>query len=462
MSQPKLDPETVRSEAIRILRNLRDGDGRQSKLAEVKSRFESSGSLEFETYFFFLRKFSYIELDREAHLKLTEAGERVVRGEDAERFEGEIASFISEKSADSTDSGAGRPRSAELTDLEALIGEELGARAAYPMPPPSPRPPQAISQASGTHSSQHTVRVNVLELRRDRSEPLPASGLALASSRDGELELRYVRAEAVGAGPLGTVFKARHQALGTEVCVKELKDIFGYFSFLQRGEVVKRLKKEICAQAQVSHPNVVTILDQNIEAARPYLVTELLRGSLRGKLQAAEGRGLDPAEAIRGFLQACYALKAAHGSGLTHHNLKPENLLFDGFGNVSLGDFGLSRVIETDSAKGMPQLFVGTGGMGYMAPELMGRGKEAGPAADVYGLGILLYEVLAGQLPGRRSPLPSELNAQIPKGLDAIFDRMTQDRIESRYPDFDAVLGDFYSAFADGAYGRPGDLLLRS
>ena len=456
MPLSRLDPETVRSEAIRILRNLREGDGHKSKLADVKARFESTGSLEFETYFFFLRKFSYIELDREAHLKLTESGERVVRGDDADRFTSEIESFISEKSSDSTDSGSNRPRSSELTDLEALIGEELGPRAAYAIsPPPPPR-------ASPAHSSQHTVRVNVLELRRDKSEPASSSGPAVALGKGSDLEARYVRGEALGAGPLGTAFKARFPLLDTEVCVKELKDIFGYFSFLQRSEVVKRLKREICAQAQVRHPCVVTVLDQNVEASRPYLVTELLRESLREKLRAADRKGLDASEAIRWFLQACYALKTAHAAGLTHHNLKPENLLFDAFGNARLSDFGLTRVIEIDSTKGLPQLFVGSGGMGYMAPELLGRSKDVGPAADVYSLGMLLYEMLVGQLPGRRSPLPSEANGQSPKALDAIFDRMTEDRIESRYPDFEAVLSDFYAAVGDGSFGRPGDLLLRS
>jgi Serine/threonine protein kinase len=136
-------------------------------------------------------------------------------------------------------------------------------------------------------------------------------------------------------------------------------------------------------------------------------------------------------------------------------------VLYDGYGNAKLGDFGLSRVIEVEPGKGLPQVFVGTGSLSYFAPELITR-KDPGPAADVYGLGILLYEMLTGGIPGRRSPLPSEVNAEVPSKLDPIFDKMTHDRRESRYPDFDAMLDEFYGAFSDGEFMHRGDLVLSS
>jgi serine/threonine protein kinase len=294
--------------------------------------------------------------------------------------------------------------------------------------------------------------------------PAPVPPLAAAPKTGEVLDQRYQKLDVLGSGPLGTAFKGRFNALGLDICVKELKDIFGYFSFLQRGEVLKRLKKELCAQAQVRHPGIVQVMDQNTETARPYYVLELLHGSLKDKLKEGEGRGVPVALAMRCFLQLAYALRAAHAAGLTHHNLKPENVLFDVYGNAKLGDFGLGRVVEQDASKGLPQVFVGAGGMVYLAPELIQpqRAREVGPASDVYGLGILLYEMLTGQIPGRRSPLPSEVNPEAPAGLDAIFDKMTQDKVDQRYLDIDAMLEDFYKSFTEAEFLAKGDLILSS
>ena len=110
----------------------------------------------------------------------------------------------------------------------------------------------------------------------------------------------------------------------------------------------------------------------------------------------------------------------------------------------------------------MPQVFVGTGGMGYMSPELIARGKDVGPSSDVYALGILLYEMMTGQIPGRRSALPSEVNSECPSKLDPIFDKMTQDRKDQRYPDMETMLDDFYGAFTDSEFLTKGDLILWS
>jgi serine/threonine protein kinase len=141
--------------------------------------------------------------------------------------------------------------------------------------------------------------------------------------------------------------------------------------------------------------------------------------------------------------------------------LKPDNILIDHMGNARLGDFGMSRVIETDNPqKQMPQVFMGTGGMGYLPPEQLAAKKEFGPESDLYMLGLILFEMLTGSLPGRRSPLPSAANSAVPAKLDPLFDRMTQDKREARYPDVDALLDDFYAAFSDGRFLHKGDLVL--
>ncbi|MBJ6761307.1 serine/threonine protein kinase [Myxococcaceae bacterium JPH2] len=519
MTKPAINRDTVSGEALFILQNLRENGrlGRSNKLADVKAVLEPSVSLEFDNYFFFLRKFHYIAMDREAQLKLTDQGERVVGGDFQERFALEVDEYFEEQ----LHGGDEQPPIAQGEELmlpppppELLLDEtEVEAPGGAPtssVPPPIPPPrtarvampalelvaPPAASAPSvivAPSAAVPSARVEAPppEPRRDvppapvaapptqvappspvvapspmvppPAAPAPVASASLSAAPKGAELDRYQKFDPIGTGPLGTVFKGRFNALGLDICIKELKDIFGYFSFLQRGEVLKRLKKELCAQAQVRHPGVVQIMDQNVEVARPYFVVELMRGSLKEKLDAGGGKGIEVPLALRAFLQLAYGLRAAHASGLTHHNLKPENVLFDAAGNAKLADFGLGRVVEVDATKGMPQVFVGTGGMVYMAPELINRvGKEPGASADVYGLGILLYEMLTGQIPGRRSPLPSEVNPEAPSGLDQLFDKATQDKREQRYPDVDAMLEDFYKAFPDRDFLSRGDLILSS
>lgn len=477
MLKPAVNRDTVSGEALFILRNLRENgrQGRSNKLADVKAALEPSVSLEFDSYFFFLRKFHYIAMDREAQLKLTDQGERVVDGDSLDKFSMEVGEFFADQILGADEATQASDELGVLLPPPPPELEEPVMDARAMAPPPIPLPATRASRTMPTVDPVIPPMPAVAPLSAPAApipsitSPLPtsmpppaASPAAPASPKGVELDMRYQKFDPIGSGPLGTVYKGRFNALGLDICIKELKDIFGYFSFLQRGEVLKRLKKELCAQAQVRHPAIAQIVDQNVDSPRPYFVVELMRGSLKEKLEAGGGKGIDMALALRCFLQLAYGLRAAHMAGLTHHNLKPENVLFDSYGNAKLTDFGLGRVIEVDATKGMPQVFMGTGGMAYMAPELIGRAKEAGPSADVYGLGIILYEMLTGQIPGRRSPLPSEVNPEVPSGLDSIFDRMTQDRKEQRYPDIDAMLADFYKAFPGKEYLDKGDLVLSS
>ena len=471
MSKPAIHRDTVCGEALFILQSLRENGrlGRSSKLADVKAALEPSVSLEFDSYYLFLRKYLYIALDhREAQLRLTELGERMVDGELQEKFAQEVGEFFAEQlrgdePAPTGDEQSDSPPPPPPPDT--LLDEnEVVAR--VEQPPALPRARTSFGMEAVHVASPVPVPPPVASVRNDIVAPPPAAPLPTVAPvpKPELLDQRYQKLEPLGGGPLGTAHKGRFLALGLDICVKELKDIFGYFSFLQRGEVLKRLKRELCAQAQVRHPGIVQVMDQNTETARPYYVLELLQGSLKDKLEEGGGKGVPVPVAMRCFLQLDYALRAAHTAGLTHHNLKPENILFDRCGNAKLGDFGLGRVVEQDASKGLPHVFVGASGMVYLAPELIQpqRLKEAGPASDVYGLGILLYEMLTGQIPGRRSPLPSEVNPEAPAGLDAIFDKMTQDKVDQRYPDIDAMLEDFYKSFTEAEFLAKGDLILSS
>ncbi len=469
--------DVLTGDALAILRSVRESNraGKSTKLPDVKRALEQDISLDFDDYFLFLRKCGFISLDAGA-LSLTGDGEEVASGR-AERLDAAVVEHFAGRIEDDE---------VELDDEDAAPDEPTTPRGVAPPPPPplqtapkeepapaaaperTPIPRAPLSATPGPRMSITAPIASGGALggagpSRDGAKGLPTGGEgpAPAGPRGTEIDLRYVKYDAIGSGALGTVFRGKHTGLGVEVAIKELRDIFGYFSFLQRGEVIKRLKKELSAQAQLRHPCVVAILDQNVDVARPYFIMELCGGgSLRQKLEASGGKGLPVDVALRFFLQLCYGLEAAHGAGLVHQGLKPENVLVDDRGNAKLADFGLTRVIETDPAKGMPQVFLGTGAMGYLPPELLSKTSAAGPESDVYSLGIILYETLTGTLPGRRSPLPSTVNRDVPQRLDPIFDRMTTDRREERYPTIGAVLDDFYAAFPDRRFLKRGDLIL--
>jgi serine/threonine protein kinase len=108
---------------------------------------------------------------------------------------------------------------------------------------------------------------------------------------------------------------------------------------------------------------------------------------------------------------------------------------------VKVSDFGFTRIVERDHAV-IRQIYVGMGNVAYMAPELYTDPTAAGAQTDIYALGIIFYELLTRKLPGRRSPMPSQINALLPKGIDDIWDRMTQDSREERYESVDEILDD--------------------
>ncbi len=444
MREVILTRELLQEEAASILRSVHDNAaaGRSNKLGDVKESLESKVTLDFDDYFLFLRKFSLVVLDREqGALGLTADGERILSCTAPGILEAAVEQFFGSRLGDEvvredpTETLPRRPPPLNAPEVPE------GRRP----PPPVPLPLTTVAPPAA--------------LKADKAVEARA-----AEARGSELDLRYVKYESLGGGAMATVFRGKQTGLGVDVAIKELRDIFAYFSFLQRGEVIKRLKKELCAQAQLRHPGVVAILDQNCEVARPYYVLELCSGgSLRQRLESLAGKPLPVNEALRHFLQICYALRVAHQAGVLHQNLKPENVLFDHLGNAKLADFGLARVLETENPqKQMPQVFMGTGGMGYLPPEQLTAKKEFGPESDLYMLGLVLYEMLTGQLPGRRSPLPSAANSAVPAKIDPIFDRMTQDRRETRYPSVDALLDDFYAAFSDGRFLHKGDLVLSS
>jgi serine/threonine protein kinase len=171
----------------------------------------------------------------------------------------------------------------------------------------------------------------------------------------------------------------------------------------------------------------------------PFVVSELMRGgSLRRIISDAED--IPVALVMKYLLEGLQALRAAHAQGVMHRGLKPENLLIDPQGNLKVSDFGFARIVERDQV--IRQVYVGMGAVAYMAPEMFTDPASAGPHADIYALGIIFYEMLTRKVPGRRSPMPSQVNAGLPKGIDEIFDKMTRDDRADRYASVDQIFDD--------------------
>jgi serine/threonine-protein kinase len=199
---------------------------------------------------------------------------------------------------------------------------------------------------------------------------------------------RYRLRARLAAGGMGAVWVADDAVLGRQVAVKVLGE-----ALAGDGLAAERLRREARAAARLGHPGVARVLDLGEDGGRPYLVMELLRGeSLAGRL--ARAGALPPAEAARVVAAAADALDAAHRAGIVHRDVKPGNVFLTRDGEVKLLDFGIASASNEAALTGGD--LIGTAA--YLAPERV-LGHDATPAADVYALGVLLYELLAGRPP---------------------------------------------------------------
>ena len=217
----------------------------------------------------------------------------------------------------------------------------------------------------------------------------------------------------LGSGGMGVVYRALDLELNREVALKLLH---ARSEGSERNQ--SRFRREAQAAAALDHPNVGTIYEVGEHDSRPFIAMALYDGeTLAGRLARQPGRQLPLPEAAAVAGQLSLALEAAHAVGLAHRDLKPENVLILRDGRVKLIDFGLAR--WTGASRVTEQgLAVGTAA--YMAPEQL-RGQEAGPAADLWALGVVLYEMLAGRHPfgGERQGMVHNVLYESPQPVDA-------------------------------------------
>lgn len=254
---------------------------------------------------------------------------------------------------------------------------------------------------------------------------------------------RYHIVEQLGEGGMATVYKAYDTRLERNVALK----------IIRAGQVdapgfLQRFEREAKALAQMSHPNIVKVLDFGDYEDQLYLVMEYLPG---GTLKEKMGAQVSYQEAARLLIPMTKALRYAHTRKIVHRDIKPANILLTESGQPMLSDFGIAKILESDEAVDLTGTGVGIGTPEYMAPE-QALGKEIDHRVDIYALGIVLYELLTGRKPFEADtpvavvlkqiseplPRPSEFVSTIPEFVEQVIFKSLAKKPEDRFQDMEA------------------------
>jgi serine/threonine-protein kinase len=271
---------------------------------------------------------------------------------------------------------------------------------------------------------------------------------------------RYQIAAEIGRGAMGVVYKAHDPVLGRTVAVKTVN------MALERDEAAQyeaRFLQEARAAGGLNHPSIVTIYDIGKSGEVAYMAMEFVEGvELRTMLQA--GKPLPLAQALPVAAQVAEGLGYAHSHGVVHRDVKPANIMVTADGGVKIMDFGIARMrssevqTQTGAALGSPK---------YMSPEQV-LGKRADHRSDIFSLGVIVYEMVAGAAPfGGENinalmyqivhfapPAPSTLNPAVPELLDYVVAKMLAKSLEERYQDAADVARDLRECERQGISAR--------
>ena len=265
----------------------------------------------------------------------------------------------------------------------------------------------------------------------------------------------YPILDEIGSGGFGTVYRAYDSLSGRAVALKTLNPRLAVSS------VIERFRREALLTSEMNHPNVIRILDGGEDGGVHFIAMEMMLLSLSDALSA--GR-LPISRAMDICSQAALGLKAAHDRDVIHRDIKPANILIDSNGTVKVSDFGIAHA---DSLPDLTATGVGFGSRGYMSPEQVIDAKRVDARADIYSLGITLYEMLTGRRHESGKPVKTRRPA-IPGDLERIVNKCIEMDRENRYESMDAlhqeianpalinrcVLIDFYEAMGGPNWKR--------
>ncbi len=262
---------------------------------------------------------------------------------------------------------------------------------------------------------------------------------------------RYRLESKLGSGGMSTVYLARDETLERWVAAKVL-----HREISDQPDQIERFRREARAVAQVSHPNVVAVIDAGEDGGRPYIVFEYVDGeTLKARIDRHD-HGLPLDEAAAYGIEVGRGLGAAHARRLVHRDVKPQNVLIDSDGRAKVTDFGIARELEQD---GLTKTGRVLGTTDYVSPE-QAVGQPVDARSDIYSLGILLYEMLTGEVPFKADNLVGvamkHVNERVPdvqkrrrdvsSALAAVVERATEKKPDKRYQDMNSMLADLENA----------------
>src|SRR5881275_2760855 len=263
---------------------------------------------------------------------------------------------------------------------------------------------------------------------------------------------RYRLEARIGAGGMSTVYRAADETLQRQVAIKLM-----HREITTDSDQLERFRREARAVAQLSHPHIVGVIDYGEDDGRPYIVFEYVEGETLKERIRRNGQ-LPITEAVAYAIEIARALGTAHARHIVHRDVKPQNVLIDEEGRAKVTDFGIARTLDEEGLTADGRVL---GTTDYVSPE-QALGQPVTGQSDLYSLGIVLYEMLAGEVPFTgdsqvavamkhvREELPDiqRVRPEVSAALAKVIDTATTKRIGERYGDDAELIADLEDALA--------------